>query len=228
MMGIYILINKETKNRYIGMSNNIPRRFMEHRAPSRLKQKGLVLYRALKKHGVKKFMFSILEVVDNVNDLPERERYWIDLLKPEYNMNDGGLGNSAPLSEEVKELLRVKGKEQWEAMDQEQRNGRIKNNLKGPRVGHSVSESTREKLRQHNLGKKQSQETIRKRADKIKVSMRGNKNGNKPVTRIEDGRVYQSVKAAADDVGIHSTGITTVLKGRQNTAGGYTWKYYNS
>ena len=44
---------------------------------------------------------------------------------------------------------------------------------------------------------------------------------------IETGKVYNSQKDAAHDVGIHPYGITCVLKGCQKTAGGYHWERVN-
>ena len=44
---------------------------------------------------------------------------------------------------------------------------------------------------------------------------------------VETGKVYNSQKDAAHDVGIHPYGITCVLKGCQKTAGGYHWERVN-
>lgn len=49
----------------------------------------------------------------------------------------------------------------------------------------------------------------------------------KKVICIERGKIFNSVKEAADFVGIHDSGISKCLKGKQTTAGGYTWRYAN-
>ncbi len=44
-----------------------------------------MIYRALLKYGYSKFTIEILEYCDT-KDLLNREQYYIDLLKPEYNI----------------------------------------------------------------------------------------------------------------------------------------------
>lgn len=45
-----------------------------------------------------------------------------------------------------------------------------------------------------------------------------------PITG-EHLRDYQSIKEASDELGILSTGISAVLNGKRNTAGGYRWEF---
>ena len=229
MKGIYLITNKVNGNRYIGMSNNIKRRFMEHKSPKNVTNKTTVLSKSFRKYGVDNFIFEILEKVDDINLLPEKEIYWIDKIKPEYNMNSGGIGNkNLIVSEEVRSILKLAGKLFWENLPDDKKKSIISNNLKGPKVGHSVDIETRVKLRNANLGKKQKLETKIKIGAKNKTSMKGNSNGNKKVCMIKDGVVimeFKSIIDAAKYVNIGPSGITCVLKHRQNTAGGYCWKY---
>ncbi len=58
------------------------------------------------------------------------------------------------------------------------------------------------------------------------AEMRGNQNGNKPVVRIGiTSEVFPSARQAAKATGIDATTITSCLKGRQKTAGGFRWAY---
>jgi group I intron endonuclease len=230
MIGIYKITNTINNHSYIGLSNDIKRRWQEHRTPKNIKNRTTNLAKAFRKYGIENFKFEVLEEC-SINELAAKEQFYIEKFKPEYNMNEGGKGNLGhKLSKEFKQYLSQCTKKQWENMTTEQRLKIIKNNLKGPAKGHEVSKETREKLRQANLGKKQSYKSNLKRSKANKVKMLGNKNGNKRVAKIdaktgETLEEFESIKIAAQNVGIHGSGISSVLKGRQNTAGGYYWRY---
>ncbi len=134
-------------------------------------------------------------------------------------MNSGGLGNSgSTLSGELKAKLKRAWPEILEGLHSEQRLRIIANNLTGPKKGHAVSIETREKLRAANLNKKQSPETVKKRAAKLSISMIGNSSGNKAVIAINNGSKvaeFDSVLLAAKSMNIHPSNISKVLKGNQ-------------
>ena len=96
--GIYIITNLINNKVYIGKSNNIQRRFMEHKSPyewSRTPNKPL--YLAFVKYGLINFSFDIIEECD-INILNEREKYWIDFYNSTnrdigYNILSGGDGH---------------------------------------------------------------------------------------------------------------------------------------
>ena len=54
------------------------RRFMEHKSPKNVTNKTTVLSKSFRKYGVNNFMFEILEEVEDINLLPEKEIYWIE------------------------------------------------------------------------------------------------------------------------------------------------------
>lgn len=221
---IYMITNNITKERYIGQTRNYQRRIWQHKSAAKTGSR-LKISRAIAIYGFDNFTFCILEKC-KIQDLNDKERYYIKSLQPEYNICAGGIGpNGLHLNEQEKERSRQAAKKQWEDLTPEQKQYVIKNQLVGPAKGHKVSAETREKLRQANLGKKQSKETIQKRSVKIQQSMKGNKNGNKKVKCVETCYVFDSIKKAAEYVGISPGGITSVLKGRQRSAGGYKWIY---
>lgn len=229
MTGIYKITNKINGKFYIGLSNNIKRRWSEHKTPKNINRTTNIA-KAFRKYGIENFEFEVIEICE-ADKLAEREMYHIEKLKPEYNMNEGGVGNLGhEISDEFKLHLKNCGKKQWESMTEEDKKRRISNNLKGPRIGHSVSDETRAKLRSHNLGKKQSSETIEKRASKLRGVHKENKHRFKQVAMLdretlEVVREFESIKSAAEFVGAGSDLICAVLKGRGKTAKGYCWKY---
>lgn len=228
MSGVYKITNLINGKCYIGLSLNIERRFMEHRTPKNLRRR-TNLAKAFRKYGLENFSFEILEECNDEKRMSELEMYYIAKYKAEYNMNEGGLGNRGLVfTDDVKKVLSQKGKQQWARKTEEEKLAIVKNNLKRPEKNHLVSEATREKLRQINLGKKYGEAAKAKRSASNKIAALGNQNGNKAVVSLKDGIIikeYLSMVLAAKDLGIHPTRITHVLKGRRKTTAGYEWKY---
>lgn len=48
----------------------------------------------------------------------------------------------------------------------------------------------------------------------------------KKVIRVEDGKVFMSIKDAERETGIDNSNIVAVCKGKKRIAGGYHWVYY--
>lgn len=224
MICIYMITNIITNERYIGQTRDYQRRVWQHKSAAK-KGSHLKISKAIAKYGIDNFKFDVLEEC-SLEELNDKERYYISELKPEYNVCAGGIGpNGLHLTDEEKERSRQAAKKQWANMTEEQKQRVIEKQLTGPRKGHEVSTETREKLRKANLGKKQSEVTVRKRSLKNRDALKGNKNGNKKIRCVETGEVFESVKQAAEHIGINPSGITSVLKGRQRKAGGYKWVY---
>lgn len=81
--GVYKITNNITSDFYIGSSKNINERWKNHKKPSQWKQRpNSKLYQNMAQYGLVNFKFEIIEETDN---LKEREQYYIDKLKPSYN-----------------------------------------------------------------------------------------------------------------------------------------------
>ncbi len=83
--GIYRWINKINGNTYIGSSVNISVRMYTYYSLRCLAKSNRPIDRALLKYGFSKFILEILEYGDK-NNVIIREQYYMDLLKPEYNI----------------------------------------------------------------------------------------------------------------------------------------------
>ena len=70
MIGIYKITNSLTGKHYIGQSNNIERRLVEHKSGTQLIDK------EIQRLGEENFTFEIIEEC-SLTDLNEREEYWI-------------------------------------------------------------------------------------------------------------------------------------------------------
>ena len=83
--GIYKITNTITGDFYIGSSNDVKRRWTDHKCPSRWnKCKNNPMYLDMKKYGVDKFEFQVIEVVE-LEKLKEKEQQFIEKLHPTYN-----------------------------------------------------------------------------------------------------------------------------------------------
>lgn len=58
-----------------------------------------------------------------------------------------------------------------------------------------------------------------------KGNLKGVKRPHRPVKCVETGIVYKTQTEAAIATGIHKYGISSVLRGKQKTAGNYHWEY---
>ena len=83
--GVYKITNIITGELYIGSSKDIESRYASHRSLSAHKRHpNSKLYKDMSKYGRDNFTIEVIEETDN---LKEREQYWIEYLKPSYNNN---------------------------------------------------------------------------------------------------------------------------------------------
>lgn len=88
VIGVYKVTNNINGHCYIGSSLDIERRWREHHSKPFNKKSadyGFKFYSAIRSYGIKNFTFEILEECKK-DMLLDRERYWYELYKPEYNM----------------------------------------------------------------------------------------------------------------------------------------------
>jgi group I intron endonuclease len=108
MAYIYQATNKINGKKYIGQTSydKLRKRIHTHLWYAKHKGSNLPFPNALRKYGKENFDWEILEECDN-SIKGEREVYWIEKVKPEYNATKGGDGGSLgkPCSEEKKKLI---------------------------------------------------------------------------------------------------------------------------
>lgn len=115
MIGIYKITEKENpKMFYVGKSNDIERRFKEHKTKT-YEQSRIPFDGYIKEKGIDAFTYEILEEC-SIEELSEREKYWVNKLnaKASGNKFDGGLRDvigshnpNAKLTEEDVKKIRI-------------------------------------------------------------------------------------------------------------------------
>src|SRR5210317_2008743 len=94
---VYKTINKQNGKFYIGQHKRDGRNYLGS---------GKILKDAILKYGRESFNREILEYCDTKDKVNEREIYWIDKLKPYYNISDGGTGGDMFTDNPNKEKIR--------------------------------------------------------------------------------------------------------------------------
>lgn len=111
--GIYRWTNTITGTTYVGSAVNLTRRLRDYFSIKFLKKEILknksLIYRALLKYGYSNFKLEILEYCDKTSTI-SREQYFIDSLKPDYNLC---LKAGSSLGRITKEDTRLKLRNIW-------------------------------------------------------------------------------------------------------------------
>ena len=143
--GIYWIINKGNAKMYVGSAVNIQRRFADHRKLLHAKKHhSAKLQNAWNKYGADAFEFKVVEEVEDVALLVEREQFWLDFTKAAtagYNVAPRAFS-----------LLGFKHSPESIAK------------CRAARLGKKMSPETAEALRKANTGRKLSPEHVAKLA----------------------------------------------------------------
>jgi excinuclease UvrABC nuclease subunit len=152
--GIYFIKNILTNDLYIGSAVNLRKRSQKHiRELNYNRHHSIILQNSWNKNGSKEFVFEVLEMVYNKENLLIREQFYLDTLKPRYNIcpNAGShLGKKA--SEETRKKM-----------------SESKKGEKAPWFGKKLPDSAKEKNRLWHTDKKASKETKNKMSASQKI-----------------------------------------------------------
>ena len=188
--GIYRIINSSNGKCYVGSSIDINRRRLEHfSALSHNRHVNNHLQNAYNKYGKDSFIFEVienLEITDNIKeDLLEREQFWIDNLRPEYN------------------ILLVAGSNLGYHHTEETKQ-KISNSTKGVKK----SESHAKHIREGQKGRVLSEEH---KAKLSQAAKHRKSQSHHSIINI-DGVVYNSIKEASERTGVKYNTIQKRLK----------------
>ncbi|MBR1419537.1 MAG: GIY-YIG nuclease family protein [Selenomonadaceae bacterium] len=208
-MIIYVIINTINGKIYIGQTT----RSLSERISEHISNKKTLIGRAIQKYGWTNFSVKVIEVCDTIEQLNEREKFWIakyDSIVPNgYNLTEGG--NNGTHSADV--CARLSAANTGKKLSAE-----TCKKISEAKKGTHLSKETRAKMSAMRKGKSKSNET------RARMKLAQTKN-RKVVYCIETRQTFESIKAAAESYGIRSGEISSVCNGKRNTAGGLHWAF---
>lgn len=226
--GIYQLKNKVNNEIYVGQTIDLQDRLRCHKYSPK-KQEPCVIGRAIGKYGWENFEVSIIESISDWDLLDEREIYWISLLKPRYNVSQGGdVRRGHTLSEETKK--KISDAKKGKKLTPEH----ISNRSKGQR-GRVTSPEVRKRISESNIKtkklfppKKVTEETKIKKEITRKINQK-KKDNVKVIQRdknsLEIIRVFDSITEVLSLTNYSRKAIVSALNKTLNSYKGFFWEY---
>lgn len=201
---------------------------------------------AIKKYGWENIEHKVLYENLTKKEAEQKEielikQYKSNIKKYGYNILEGGNASGGLTKDGIQKMAKAQ-KELW-------KNKEYRKHMVEIHTGKKASEETKKKMSKSNsrywLGKKLPKEVVIKMKEKLKGKepwnkgtkgiMKANKTSfkkgeihsvTKKVMCIETGIIYNTINEASRKLNINATCIINVCKGKQNTAGGYHWKYF--
>jgi group I intron endonuclease len=225
--GIYQIVNIKTNERYIGCTKNFNSRKANHLYDLRNhKNKNPRLQKAYDDYGEENLAFLRLEYVSGSKELLlEREQYWIDLLLPEYNAElKAGSSTKHVKKPEVRAKISRSMKEVWQDAEYRANYSKVRGAIPSNRRGVKLSEETKEKIRQANLGKN-NPNYGKPRSVETKERIRKGNLKTYDGAISPDGEIYSPIHDMQSfckyfDLGYSS--LIAVIRGRRKTHKGWT------
>lgn len=205
--GVYKWTNKINGKIYIGSSVNLSNRLRNYFNISYLSDLKdiMIIYKALLAHGFDNFKLEILEYC-NPSELIEREQYYIDLLKPEYNILKVA-GSSLGVKRSIETIAKIRAgalSRSEEALAKNREHLRVLN--------------ASQKHKEHLLKLNTSLEQISKTAKPVYVLNMDNGES------IE----YRSITQAANSYNVHPETVRRCIKGNKLLLNKYQITYTKS
>ncbi len=227
--GVYKITNKVNGKFYVGSTAiNLLQRWNDHKSQLRAgKHSNIHLQRSYDKHGIGNFVFEILSYCDNVLEI---EQYYIDTLKPQYNIE-----KIAGSSIGVKRSMSTRNKISRTKLGNRNRVGQIKTTEEIQKISNTLKEGYKTGRIKHWIEGKTHSLLSR---TKLSKSLKGNSNRkNSPTYRNIlqldlSGKLislHTTARLAAISIGrlekSDSSKIVRACREPHRTAFGYRWKF---
>lgn len=228
--GIYQIRNIINNKLYIGSSsrNLLFRRNQHFSELNNNKHPNKKLQNSFNKHGKNNFIFEILSKCPPEYCI-KLEQWFIDNLKPEYNIRKLANSNKGiKLSEEHK--LKISSSKKGISIKGHPCSENLKNYYSILYKGKKLSEETKRKMigRKHNEGSKIKIGLASKNMDKNKIRERSNKIKKKIIQYDLNNnfiREWDSASDASKYYKCNRGNITNVCKGKRNSTLNFKWCY---
>ena len=226
--GIYIWENKLNRKRYVGSSVDLSKRFLNYFSvfflEREIKKGNSAINQALFKYGYSNFSLGILEYCSVPDKIIEREQFYLNLLKPEYNILQIA-GSSLGYKHSEETITKLKGRK----LSEEEKNKiyeRMKGNtygtaLKGIKRSKETIAKQSERMKGNTYGTalkgiKRSAETIEKMKGRPRPERAGTPSIQLEVLDLQTGEktVYVSMSAFANFLGIPAARIASYFSSK--------------
>lgn len=186
--GVYRWVHIKSGKMYVGSSVDLGRRFYIYFSFKYMENQGIrsIIYRSINKYGYSEFRLEILEYC-NSEDVIEREQFYLDYLKPEYN------------------ILKIAGSRAGSVVLEE-----TKAKIRAALTGRVLSESVKAKIKAARIGVKHSQATraiLKEHLTNLNKNVLAEKNSMKVTVLDLETKVltkYSSIRKAAEGIGSYA------------------------
>lgn len=199
--GVYRLTNITNKKTYVGSARDLRKRFYVYYSDKRLASSNMIIYKAIIKYGYSDFQLEILEYCEPDN-VVAREQYYLDQLKPEYNMlYTAGSSFGYKHTKEALEKMSV-GRSQYTGY---KLSAETRGKIAVAATGRVLSEETKAKISAGRKGIKLSDET-RAKMSAATTAIHG---VAIEATNIKTGEIeeFSTMTAAGAALGVSRTAI---------------------
>ena len=222
--GIYKIENLINHKVYIGLSKDISNRWRGHKSNynnPNCKDYNMVIYKAMRKYGIKNFTFEIIEKC-NEELLNQKEQYWIAYYDSYYNGYNSTLGGDESHIHLGKPI---------ELYDLEGNYITTYPNITEAAKAIGVSRSAIYGILQgYRLSIKNYQ--FKLVGDRKEIKPYTNRQGGKKAVLQKDDNnniinQFESVNEAARQLNLDSSSISKCCRGKLKHVGGFRWEYTN-
>ena len=217
--GIYKITNFINNKSYIGSGsskNGVQKRLVHHKYTLISNTHcNKFLQRAFNKYGIENFTIELLEATNKLNTL-EKEQYYFDTLKPEYNILEvAGSPKGKKHSMETKKKMSEKRQLFYDT------NPDKRKEMSFIKKGTVFTKEHREAMSKAKIGK----------ALNSKCYINSSKTNRVPILQLSKENIlikeWDSITEACKSLGIKNQNVNAVLKGINKTCGNFKWKYKN-
>jgi len=158
MHHIYIIQNNVNFKLYVGQTNDIARRWVEHRSYAKSNSKpNHPLYNSIRKYGIDNFGIAILETFASLEEANEAEEFWIEFFnscdrKLGYNLYLGG--DNREISDETRERMSIANSGENNGFYGKTHSKETRDNLSAAHIGMEASSEVRQKMSNSRKGEK--------------------------------------------------------------------------
>lgn len=237
-MYVYCITNTLNGMKYVGMTSKTIEESKNYYGSGRY------ITRAIKKLGRKYFEKEIIEVCNDLENLKEREKYWIKTLNTKhpigYNLTNGGDGVVSLCEEsrrsQIEKLKLLVGDKNFHYGKKRSEETRLKMRLS--QLGKSHTDETKQKLQEIKLGTPMPphvREILIKantgriyKPESINLIRRNNPFCTPVLQFTKNGEFiaeYFSINEAQRSTGVSNVCISKCCKGQLKSAGKFVWKY---